>query len=95
MRLRKKTWGHYGIDADTKEKIIAEMRENPTQVDILIEKCKVPYGITANVREWILNGTSYYRQSRTAYIPITDADFYGWTRKVVAMYYAEMKEEKP
>lgn len=89
MRQRKKTWAYYGIDAHMKENIIADMRKNPTQVYEVIKSCNVPHGITANVIEWILNGTSYYKQYQMQYIPICGDDFYGWVRKVVATYYKE------
>lgn len=89
MRQRKKTWAHYGIDAAAKEKLISDMRLHPTQVDEVIAKCNVPIGITENVREWILEGTSYYEMDRRKYVPISGVDFYGWVRKVVATYNEE------
>lgn len=88
MRLRQMTWSHYGIDKKNKTEIINAFRTEPEKVDELIQICGVPYGIQKNVREWIMVGTSYQKQYDREPIPITDADFYGWCRKVVAAFYS-------
>lgn len=93
MRLRQKKWADYGIGKKEKAAIIDQMRHDPAEVEWYITKCQVPHGIAAHVREYILHGTSYNAQMARGFIPIDDASFYGWCRKVVGTYYQENTEE--
>lgn len=94
MRSRQKKWSDYGIEKKEKDAIIERMRRDPAKVERYIEKCQVPRGIAEHVQEYILNGTSYNAQMARGYIPIDDASFYGWCRKVVGTFNQEGNEEK-
>lgn len=87
ISIRKKTWEYYGINKKDRFEIIDSLKCHPDVLDDIIKQCQVPDGITNNVKEWVLNGTSYNKQYHRSFIPMGDADFYGWCRKVIAIYY--------
>lgn len=96
MRTRKMKMIDYGMTDEQKKCALSEIRSASkekmvTLLNICIEA--VPIGIEIYVYMNLANGWSYDELNRIKYVPIGKDDFYGYCRRVIAMYYSQLHDK--
>ena len=94
MRTRDKTYADYGFQRN-EEKYIKYLARQPSYEQRLLlfdSAYSANQAIAEDIIFSIVSGTSYDEIMKILYIPVTRVDFYGYSRKTLAIYRDKLRE---
>lgn len=94
MRTRDKTYADYGFQRN-EEKYIKYLARQPSYEQRLLlfdSAYSANQDIAEDIIFSIVSGTSYDEIMKIHYIPVTRVDFYGYSRKTLAIYRDKLRE---